>query len=424
VRQSAPADQIAAIDAPRRTTGDRAAARFRQPSSRLRQVAAHLGVLAIVAGGTSAFAVMHKTVTVDVDGHVMSKSAFGRTIGDVLAGSGVPVASRDRVQPPVDSEATDGEEIVVRHAHRVVLEIDGKSETVWTTALTVGEALDALGSRTAGAQASASRSDPLGRDGALLRVSTAKTIHVVDGATTTDTATNASTVRDALRAMGVVLGASDRVSVPLETTLVDGIVIVVSRVTTTSGTQTVVAPYATQQQNDPKLPKGTTVVAQVGHSGTAIVTFEADLIGDQEVARRVLSRVLVSDPVDQIVRVGSAALPVSAPAAALPVSAPAAAGTSQAIGQELAAARGWTGDQWACLDNLWARESGWRVNAGNLSSGAFGIPQALPGSKMATIGADWQTNPATQITWGLNYIAGRYATPCVAWAFWSAHNWY
>jgi len=415
VRYSAPVGQNMAAETPRRTTGERAAARFRHPSSRLRQVAAHLGVLAIVAGGTSAFAVMHKTVTVDVDGHVVSKSAFGRTVGDVLAGSGVPVASRDRVQPPVDTEATDGEEIVVRHAHRLILEIDGKSETVWTTALTVGEALDALGSRTAGAQASASRSDPLGRDGALLRVSTAKTIHVVDGATTTDTATNASTVRDALRAIGVVLGASDRVSVPLETTLVDGVVIVVSRVTTTSGSQTVVAPYATQQQNDPKLPKGTTVIAQVGHSGTAIVTFEADLIGGQEVARRVISRVLVSDPVDQIVRVGSASLPTAAPVAA---------GTSQAIGQELAAARGWTGDQWACLDNLWARESGWRVDAGNLSSGAFGIPQALPGSKMATIGADWQTNPATQITWGLNYIAGRYATPCGAWAFWSAHNWY
>jgi uncharacterized protein YabE (DUF348 family) len=415
VRYSTPAGQTAAADMHRPTIGERAATLFRSRSSRLRQVAVHVGVLAIVAGGTSAFAVMHKTVMVDVDGHVVSKSAFGRTVGDVLAGSGVPVASRDRVQPPVDSVASDGEEIVVRHARLLTLEIDGRSETVWTTALTVGEALDALGSRTAGARTSASRSQPLGRDGALLRLSTAKTIHVVDDATTSDMTTNASTVRDALREMGVVLGASDRVSVPLDTTLVDGVVIAVSRVTTTSGTQTVVAPYATQQVNDPKLPAGTKVVAQVGHSGTAIVTYLADLIGGQEVARRVLSRVLVSDPIDQIIRVGSAALPTSAPVAA---------GTSQAVGQELAAARGWTGSEWACLDNLWARESGWRVNAGNLSSGAFGIPQALPGSKMASAGADWQTNPATQITWGLGYVAGRYGTPCGAWAFWSAHNWY
>jgi len=90
----------------------------------------------------------------------------------------------------------------------------------------------------------------------------------------------------------------------------------------------------------------------------------------------------------------------------------------------MAAARGWGDDQFACLLVLWNHESGWRVNAGNQVSGAYGIPQALPGSKMASVGADWQTNPATQITWGLNYIAGRYGTPCGAYAQWLGHNWY
>ena len=66
---------------------------------------------------------------------------------------------------------------------------------------------------------------------------------------------------------------------------------------------------------------------------------------------------------------------------------------------------------------MWDHESGWRVNATNPYTGAYGIPQALPGSKMATVGPDWQTNPATQITWGLNYIQGRYGTPCNAWGF-------
>jgi len=426
VRHSAPADQIAAIDAPRPRMGERVAAQFRRPSSRLWQVAAQVGVLAIVAGGTSAFAVMHKTVKVDLDGHVVSKSAFGRTVGDVLAGSGVSVGARDSVQPPVDTGASDGEEIVVRHAHRLTLEIDGKSQSVWTTALTVGEVLDALGSRTSGARASASRSQALGRDGTLLRVSTAKSIHVVVDDTATDTATTASTVRDALRELGVVLSAADRVSVPLDTTLVDGVVIVVSRVTTTSGTETVVAPYATVRESDPKLPTGTSVVAQSGRSGSAIVTFEADYIGGNEVARRLLSRVVVGEPRNLIVRVGTASVPASAPVgtASVPASAPVAAGTSRAVGQALAAARGWTGDEWACLDNLWARESGWRVNAGNLSSGAFGIPQALPGSKMGSVAADWRTNPATQVTWGLNYIAGRYGTPCGAWASFRTNNWY
>lgn len=98
-------------------------------------------------------------------------------------------------------------------------------------------------------------------------------------------------------------------------------------------------------------------------------------------------------------------------------------GSAQAIAQQLVAARGWGSDQYNCLVSLWNKESGWRVNAYN-PSGAYGIPQALPGSKMASAGADWQTNPATQITWGLNYISGVYGTPCGAWAHSVANNWY
>lgn len=80
--------------------------------------------------------------------------------------------------------------------------------------------------------------------------------------------------------------------------------------------------------------------------------------------------------------------------------------------------------EWNCLYNLWARESGWRVEAYNASSGATGIPQALPGSKMASAGADWETNPVTQINWGMGYIAGRYGTPCGAWAHSEEVGWY
>jgi hypothetical protein len=98
-------------------------------------------------------------------------------------------------------------------------------------------------------------------------------------------------------------------------------------------------------------------------------------------------------------------------------------GSAQAIGHDLVLARGWGEDQYSCLVQLFNRESHWNVYASN-PSGAYGIPQALPGSKMATVGADWQTNPATQITWGLNYIAGRYGTPCGAWAHSQSSGWY
>ncbi|HAM27346.1 MAG TPA: lytic transglycosylase domain-containing protein [Microbacteriaceae bacterium] len=114
----------------------------------------------------------------------------------------------------------------------------------------------------------------------------------------------------------------------------------------------------------------------------------------------------------------AAASKSSAPAVGVPDP-----GTAQAIGYELVHARGWGDDQFACLVSLFNRESHWNVYASN-PSGAYGIPQALPGSKMASAGADWATNPRTQITWGLNYIAGRYLTPCGAWGHSQSTGWY
>ncbi|TFC16071.1 lytic transglycosylase domain-containing protein, partial [Cryobacterium algoritolerans] len=116
--------------------------------------------------------------------------------------------------------------------------------------------------------------------------------------------------------------------------------------------------------------------------------------------------------------------PAKSPAPSRP-SAPTDPSGAQAIARDLMLAQhGWGADQFGCLVSLWARESGWNVNAYNSSSGAAGIPQALPGSKMASAGADWQTNPATQISWGLGYIAGRYGTPCGAWDHSQSAGWY
>jgi len=81
-------------------------------------------------------------------------------------------------------------------------------------------------------------------------------------------------------------------------------------------------------------------------------------------------------------------------------------------------------DQYQCFNNIIIRESNWDINATNASSGAYGIPQSLPGSKMASVGDDWRTNPATQITWGIEYMQDRYGSPCGAWGFKSSHGWY
>lgn len=99
-------------------------------------------------------------------------------------------------------------------------------------------------------------------------------------------------------------------------------------------------------------------------------------------------------------------------------------GSAQAIAYGIVASYGWPESEYDCLVSLWNKESGWRYNAYNASSGAYGIPQSLPGNKMASIAGDWETNPATQILWGLGYISGRYGTPCGAWGHSQSSGWY
>ena len=114
----------------------------------------------------------------------------------------------------------------------------------------------------------------------------------------------------------------------------------------------------------------------------------------------------------------------SAPAAPRYAAGGTSAGEAQATARGMLGGYGWGDDQFSCLVSLWNKESGWNYQAYNRSSGAYGIPQALPGSKMGTAGADWQTNPATQIAWGLGYISGRYGSPCGAWSHSQAYGWY
>ncbi len=99
-------------------------------------------------------------------------------------------------------------------------------------------------------------------------------------------------------------------------------------------------------------------------------------------------------------------------------------GSPKAIAASMLGSYGWGQDQMGCLTSLWNKESGWNVYATNPSSGAYGIPQSLPGSKMASAGADWRTNPATQIKWGLGYIKSTYGSPCSAWGHSQATGWY
>ncbi|MFC8733453.1 ubiquitin-like domain-containing protein [Luteimicrobium sp. NPDC057192] len=372
-------------------------------------------VLAAVVGTTGAFTVYHRHLDLDVDGSTRAVDAYGWTVGDVLAQQHVSVKEGDVVEPALSAPARGVDEIVVRTSRQVTIEDDGELKTITTTASTVGELMDALGSRADGAITSASRSAPLGRE--PLRISTTKSLHVLVDGQDVPVTTSASTVGQVLTDAGVELGSKDTTSAPVGAAAVDGMVVVVNRGKSSKSHVTQVIAFDSKEIKDPSLPKGQKVVKTTGRVGSIERTYTVSTKGGVEVSRTLVSQEVTAEPVDEVVLVGTMAVPDPSTVVVSP-------GSAQAIAKAMVADRGWDSSQFSCLVSLWNRESGWRVTASNGSSGAYGIPQALPGSKMATVGSDWRTNAKTQITWGLNYIAGRYGTPCGAWGHSQATGWY
>ncbi len=160
------------------------------------------------------------------------------------------------------------------------------------------------------------------------------------------------------------------------------------------------------------------IAARHGTTWQQLHAANRDTIGPNPNVLRIGQRLVVSGAVVPVTA------PSTAPERASRGSARSSGGDARTIARAMVADRGWSSGQFACLDSLWTRESNWNPMADNPTSSAYGIPQALPGSKMASAGADWRTNPATQISWGLGYIADRYGDPCGAWNHFQTKNWY
>ena len=224
--------------------------------------------------------------------------------------------------------------------------------------------------------------------------------------------TQATTVEAMLKEKDITLGPNDRVSVDGSTAISPDLTVRVWR----EGKQTVTVDeevsFETETIKDADRPTSYKEVKTPGTKGSRSVTYEVTVQDGQEVARTEIASLVTKEPVKQVEVVGS-----KLPTPTNPTEA-------QALGHQMMLDFGYGEDQWPCLYNLWMRESGWRTTAGNVSSGAYGIPQALPASKMAVYGADYLTNASVQITWGLNYIKGRYSTPCGAWDSFQAKGWY
>jgi hypothetical protein len=177
--------------------------------------------------------------------------------------------------------------------------------------------------------------------------------------------------------------------------------------------------------DDATIAIGTEITKREGEVGKVEVAFQVKLVDGKEVSRSEISRTVVTEPVQaQIIRGTGDPKSFAIAIKAAEQETGSRSGNKEYAKLWINQKNGWGENQFACLETLWFRESNWNHKATNPTSGAYGIPQSLPGNKMATFGDDWKTNPATQIKWGADYIEERYGTPCQALDFFYNKNWY
>lgn len=360
--------------------------KHRRTSAKMTAIFAGIAAV-IVLGGGVAVASEYKTVTVTVDGASRQVQTMNRTVEQVVSDMGIKVGQYDQVVPALDTQMSRNQKIKIVHARPVVLQGTKDAKIDW--------GVD-------------------DHDAPKL-----KATFRVDGKEVGGTYQEGADPRVAAQAAGIELAALDRVVV--EETRSDAATIKVSRVERGITKQEKVSAPPVKEVADETLAPGTKIVEDEGKEEvTSKSTFVEKVDGAVAFqSPEQVTTLVKAEP--KIVRVGTADTSTSEEADYGPV---VPAGQAQEIAHEKVIARGWSEGQFTCLVKLWNRESGWNAAARNPSSGAYGIPQALPAGKMASAGADWRTNAATQIEWGLGYIAGRYGDPCGAWQHSERVNWY
>ena len=381
----------------------------------------HGAVLAGLVAAPLVWSSVDKAVHLSVDGKTVTVSTTASDVGQVLRAQHYSINRHDLVAPAAGSSVHDGMTVVLRRGRLLHLDIDGRRTSVWTTASTVQQALNELGYTTRDF-VSVSRSRRLPLQPTDLAIRTPRRVTVVHDGRREQVSTTDATVAELLADIDVSVGTKDRVSAVATSAPADGEVITVQRVGERTLVQSVAVAFKVTRKADSTLAAGKTKVLTKGRKGTLQVTYSVVFVDGKPAARTQLASRTLAAPRTEVLAVGTKQKAKVDVANTPKVGAP-TPGSAKAIAKELAAKRGWGDDQYSCLVSMWSRESGWRTNAAN-SSGAYGIPQALPGSKMASAGPDWQTNAETQIKWGLGYIAARYDTPCGAWSFWQDHNYY
>ena len=339
------------------------------------------------------------------------------TVAGALAQAGVALEQADLVEPaPTEKLVANNYSINVYRARPVVVS-DGQKRIRVVTAEQSPRRIAEVADTTLydEDEATIERVDDVLADGGAglkLSIDRATVFTFVLYGKKLEVRTQAATVGEMLKEKEVTLEAKDGLSLAPSTPIVAGMTVEVWRNGVQTLTQEEEIAMPIEQVKDQDRPVGFREVKSVGKPGKKQVTYEINMQNGVEVSRKVIQEVKSLEPVKQVEVVG----------AKLPT--PANPSEAAALGHQMMLAAGFGEDQWPCLYNLWSHESGWTTTAGNAGSGAYGIPQALPASKMAVYGADYLTNASVQINWGLGYIKGRYGTPCGAYEHWRTTNWY
>ena len=258
----------------------------------------------LIAGGVMAV-VRHKNVTLDVDGEKISLSTMTTSVDAALSDAGYSISDRDVVAPERDATLSDGDTVVLRRAREVSLTVDGQPKTVWTTALTVEDALKQfeLGEDV---HVSASRSQRLPLDGAALDVLNPLVVELADGALpVTDVRIAAPTVGEFLAAHGAPLEQADTVVPAADTPLTEGMDVTVTRDRTETKVETLPLAPEEQRIEDPTMNKSRTVVENPGLPGVQDVTFAVNTVNGREVGRNQVSATVTTPAQPKVIRVGA-----------------------------------------------------------------------------------------------------------------------
>ncbi len=304
----------------------------------------------MVGGLTAAgVAAVTSTVTVTVDGESERVLTLAQTVGDVLDDQGIEVSEDDLVVPAPGTGLVDGTEIAVAFARDVTVTVDGVTEELTTTALSVDALLGELGLRDGAVTTSVSRSAGIGRDGLAIEVRTPKSIVIVDGDSELPLVVTATTVDEALTSAGVSVGKRDRVEPEPQTALADGDTVTIERFTTKKRTEVETVPFRTVTRQTDDLYTDEQKVEQDGRPGERTLTYRVRFIGDEKLGEKLVSTKVTRKPVDKVVLVGTKERPVApAPQPAPPAptsSAPAPSAPSGGVWDALAQCE--SGGNWA-----------------------------------------------------------------------------